>query len=57
MTSEVLENEQVDKMKLVKNAYIKSFIGSFIVVLIGLITTMIINLYFPLTQTRLIASL
>lgn len=49
MTSEFLKNEQVDKVKLVKIAYIKSFIGSALVVLIGLITSMIINRYFPFT--------
>jgi hypothetical protein len=49
MTSEVLKNEQVDKVKLVKAAYIKSFIGSVVVVLIGLVTSMIINRYFPFT--------
>jgi len=32
MTSETLKNEQVDKVKLVKTAYIKSIIGSFVVV-------------------------
>lgn len=50
MTSEVLENDQIDKVELVKNAYIKSFIGSFVVVLIGLVTSMMINLYFPLNH-------
>lgn len=49
MTSEALKNEQVDKVKLVKTAYIKSIIGSFVVVLVGLITSTIINQYFPLT--------
>lgn len=49
MTAEVLKNEQIDKVKLVKTAYTKSFIGSFVVVLIGLITSMIINKYSPLT--------
>ena len=49
MTSEALKNEQVDKVKLVKTAYIKSIIGSFVVVLVGLITSTIINQYFPFT--------
>lgn len=49
MISKVLNNEQVDKVKLVKTAYIKSFIGSVVVVLIGLITSMIINRSFPFT--------
>jgi hypothetical protein len=48
MTAEVLNNEQVDKVKLVKTVYTKSFIGSFVVVLIGLITSLIVNKYFPL---------
>lgn len=48
MRSEVLKNEQVDKVKLVKTAYVKSIIGSFVVVLVGLITSTIINQYFPL---------
>lgn len=48
MTYEALKNEQVDKVKLVKTAYIKSIIGSFVVVLVGLITSTIINQYLPL---------
>ncbi|WP_068471486.1 hypothetical protein [Candidatus Protochlamydia phocaeensis] len=49
MTSEILKNEQIDQVKLVKTAYIKSIIGSFVVVFVGLITSTIINQYFPLT--------
>jgi hypothetical protein len=52
MRSEVLKNEQVDKVKLVKTAYVKSIIGSFVVVLVGLITSTIINQYFPLTPMK-----
>ncbi len=49
MTSEVLEKELIDKVKYVKKAYAKSFIGSIFIVMSGIFISAMINKYYPLT--------
>lgn len=53
MTPEVLEKELVDKVSYVKIAYVKSFVGSIVVVMSGLFISTIINQYYPLTTTAI----
>ena len=45
-----LGKKLMEQVKLVKAAYIKSFVGIVVVVLIGLIASTIINCYFPLSH-------
>ena len=49
MTSEVLEKELIDKIKYVKKAYAKSFVGSIAIVMSGIFISAMINKYYPLT--------
>ena len=51
MTSQILNIQEIDKIKIVKKEYLKGFIGSFLIVLIGLLTSAILNHYAPLNQT------
>ncbi len=53
MTSEVLEKELTDKVKYVKTAYAKSFVGSFVVVMSGGFISTMVNEYYPLTATTI----
>lgn len=53
MTTLVQEDNQINRLILVKKSYLVGFFGSIIIVLLGLLTSFIINEFYPLGDTTI----
>jgi hypothetical protein len=53
MTFDILEKKHIDKIQIIKMAYFKGFVGSIVVVMLGLAVSYMLNYYYPLNTTTI----